>query len=331
MAVVVAIAACGGGQSRVVARVGDTAITEATLDQWVVALAPGHVAPDPPDYAACVEYKRSLSPLPAEAGLEAGLKAECRQEYQALRTRALDFLITSEWELHEAAAQGLSVSRREVERRLQQREYGPFQAGTAIAELRFAVEAELASTALSQLAIGIAHAPTTAQVAAYYRAHRRSFLIPERRYIEIDNLLSEAAAVRAKREVESGRSFARMVLHEVIERPGPIESETEDEAARKAIFAAKPNVLTGPVPVRGEHSLFEVKRVVPARYRPLARVKGSIATQLTRERRQRALARFIVAWRSRWLARTACSPGYVVQKCRQYHGARAPEDPLTFD
>jgi hypothetical protein len=126
--------------------------------------------------------------------------------------------------------------------------------------------------------------PSAAEVARYYRLHRQAYFVPERRAFEIDNLKSGSAVARVKREVEAGRSFASLSLREELSRtPGRAAGGRQIE---RAIFAARPGVLGGPVllPAYGDHSLFEVTRIVPARYAPLAQVRGAIAAELAGKR-----------------------------------------------
>jgi hypothetical protein len=126
------------------------------------------------------------------------------------------------------------------------------------------------------------HGPqtTAAEVARYYRLHRWAYFVPERRAYDIDNLKSVAAAERVKREVQAGRSFASFSLHEELSRAhGP---SAERRPIERAIFAARPGLLGGPVLLSeyGDHSLFEVTRIVTAHYTPLAQVRDSIAARL---------------------------------------------------
>lgn len=46
---------------------------------------------------------------------------------------------------------------------------------------------------------------------------------------------------------------------------------------------------------------------------------------------QQATAGFVKAWRAKWLAKTHCAAGYVVEKCANYSGARAAEDPYSLN
>jgi hypothetical protein len=71
----------------------------------------------------------------------------------------------------------------------------------------------------------------------------------------------------------------------------------------------------------GDHSLFEVTRIFPVHYQPLAEVSASIASRLEQQRQHVALASFATAWRAKWTARTSCAAGYVAPTCRQYRGS----------
>jgi 2-hydroxychromene-2-carboxylate isomerase len=134
---------------------------------------------------------------------------------------------------------------------------------------------------------GVAHqalAVTQAQIANYYARHKQRFRVGERRLFDIDNLRSARAAMKAKREVESGKGFASMSLHEEWVKGAPVGEGRS--AVIRAIFLAKPHVLSGPVLLAdvGDDSLFEVTHIFPATYEPLARVQNTIAKQLAAER-----------------------------------------------
>jgi hypothetical protein len=92
-------------------------------------------------------------------------------------------------------------------------------------------------------------------------------------------------------------------------------------------------MIEGPVRVGRNYFVFELKEVRPLIQSPLAQVASSIRQELEAEARQRALAAFIASWRRKWIARTDCQPGFVVQKCRQYIASKtsAPENPVAFE
>lgn len=294
----------------VVARVGQTAITEAAVDHWMPAMASGLVAPDP-----------------------------STQQRQTPRQQALGFLISSAWLIGEAAERGLKPSKREIERRFAEKhasfpggeaEFHEFlkATGQTVADIRFDVEAELASLKVRQAVASAEPKVTQTQITRYYNQHKRRYLVPERRYFDIDNLESEAAATEVRREVELGKSFARKAFHEWLDRLNGAGVGAGKQAIERAVFAARPNALGGPVRLYGDYSLFEVRRIVAAVQRPLAQVQSSIEQRLAAEQRRRALAEFVKTWRRKWIARTDCRAGHVAPGCKQYKGSIAPEAKL---
>jgi len=299
----------------------------------MAVLAGEQPVPDPPHYTACIA-RLSASGTSKSDGAQ--LEQECRSRYQALQRRALEFLISSDWLIQEAAAEHLSLSEREIEERVNQ---NAASGETGLRELldktpptksdlELEAAAQLASAKIRQAVVAAEPPITSAQTATYYRQHRRDFLLLERRYFEIVNLKSDAAARKVKREVEAGTSFASVALRE--ERSSAPSPNPGRAAIDRAIFSAKPNVLSGPVLLSDlhDHSLFEVTKIVPARYQSLAEVKGQIASKLAVAQQQRTLAEFTKAWIARWIARTDCRAGYVVPRCRQYGGSPPVEATL---
>ncbi len=117
--------------------------------------------------------------------------------------------------------------------------------------------------------------------------------------------------------------------HESLDRTNIAHVVPVHRVVTKAIFAAKAHVPTGPEPVNG-YSVFEVTRIVAREVQPLSHVRDQIRGQLLQFARTKALDAFIATWRRKWVARTDCAPGYVVQQCAQYRGARAPESNVSF-
>lgn len=303
----VGLAACGSGTSdSAVVRVGQTTITKATVDHWVPVMTSGLVA---------------VSYLPKQPG-------------QTPRQRALGFLISSEWLIGEAADEGLKVSAQEIDQRFEKKhdsfpdgdaEFHEFLKATrqTVADVKFGIEAELASSKIRQ-----SREPkiTQAQIVGYYDQNKQRYLVPEQRYFDIDNLQSKAEARRVKREVELGKNFAKIALHESLEqRPMSAIAGSGKEAIARAVFSARPNVLSGPVRLYRYYSLFEVRRIVPATHRPLAQVQNSIKQRLAAEQRRPILTELVKTWRNKWIAKTSCRTGYVVPNCKQYKGPAAPE------
>lgn len=309
--VALAVAACGGGSDAVVVRVGATPIAKTTVDHRVAVMAGGQ-APNPDSH-----------------------------RYQTLRQRALEFLISAEWLLGEATAQGVRVTSQEVSKWLHEREQRSFPGaeaeyraylkatGQTAADGYLEAAAELASAKLRAVATSSAHPVTHAQVVAYYDAHRLRFAVPELREVSFTNRKSAAEADQLVRQIKPGERSAGLSLGLTLARRGVDAMATLPLNA--AVFAAKPHVLTGPVKQGADYFVFELTRILPEVPPTLAQVQGSIESKLADEARRRALAGFAAAWRATWTAKTDCRPGYVVAKCRQYTGPVHAEDPFSLN
>jgi hypothetical protein len=306
----VAVTACGasgGGAAQVVARVGGAPITQATVTHWMRALAPQHVVPDGPD--------------------------------QALRQRALGFLITSQWLIGEAAAEDMGVSDRQVALALVKKQ-SSFPGGRhefaeflhvvdqTVADQELELRAGLASEAIRRRLAAQEPKITAAEVARYYREHLRSnYFVPEERYFDIvEGIPSAAEARRLTAEITAGKSLARLSLKEWYPRRSYAAYAGEKRTIIEAIFKAPPHVLTGPIRLGTLYFLIEVTRVSTSYTQSFAQVRRAISRQLATEQQRRALAAFIASWHSRWKARTDCYAGYVVARCRQYSGPESPEE-----
>jgi hypothetical protein len=121
------LCACGGITSDAVVEVNDTPITKAAFDHWMrVAATPSStdtngqtVVPEPPDYATCVA-NLAASAARLEKGKKAPekseLKARCEQQYKALESSVLNYLISADWVIGEGASLGIKLSDAEVKR-----------------------------------------------------------------------------------------------------------------------------------------------------------------------------------------------------------------------
>jgi foldase protein PrsA len=185
---------------------------------------------------------------------------------------------------------------------------------------------------------------TSAEIAYYYDAHKERFTSAERRDVHIIRTTTRAAALAAKRRIESGISFATVAkqLSGVVQ---PVRSERglvvgltplyySEKPLSHAIFSARIGHVYGPVltperkvvvsqPGTG-YFVFEVTHVTPRRQLPLARVRSGIASALMARDDDRALAAFVRHFRRKWTARTYCSPGYIVTGCREAKASKGP-------
>jgi foldase protein PrsA len=309
------LTACGDGdRNRVIVRVDGAPIRAATLTAWARAIETGSAA----------------EPSSAPA-------------YASARQKALDYLISAHWLIGEAAARGLGVSVKALQRGLSERieaapkgraEFeGPSAGKQTISGLKLEVQAELAAARLRSLVARDVAPVTHADVLDYYRRHRASYRIRQQRRVDlVENLPSRAAAIALGRRLGTGRRFAARAYHELVASTPPFQVREPkfNTGLLHAIFSARPGALAGPVAFNDAWTLLVVRRVMPGMFVSLAGVETLIARRLREQHRGAALARFAGPYRAKWRARTSCRPGFVVAKCRQYRGpAPAEGDPLA--
>jgi hypothetical protein len=316
LAASLSLLACARGtraSSKAAVRVGDAVITKATVDHWMSVMGGGRLPP-----------------------------ASAPARIRDLRRQALDLLITSAWLLGEAARQGLNVTAQEANRHRVEEQTSTSAdgrveaprllegAGQTLADVGLQARAELASSRLVARARDDAPRVTRTEVARDYARHRRRFAVPELREARITNRKTWREAQAVRLEVERGASFMTRSERELV-RYATGKDFRRRSPLERAIRTARPNALMGPLKQGVDYFVFELKRVVTGRMLTLRQVEGSIRQRLTAARRRRALTEFVKSWRSRWIARTRCYPGYVVQRCSQYDGPAEAEDPLQLD
>jgi foldase protein PrsA len=129
----IGLAACGASQGTIVAQVGQTPISRATLAHWTPIEAilayltkptgpvPKGVVPDPPNYTVCIAHLRQTAP-PLGKGQQppatSQLRARCELTYLTARRHILEILITTDWLLAEDAARHITPSENEITREM---------------------------------------------------------------------------------------------------------------------------------------------------------------------------------------------------------------------
>jgi foldase protein PrsA len=348
-------------------QVGGSSITKATFEHWLSVAAASSapttgktaakpVVPDPPNYTACIAHLEATAPKPAKGQAKptsAQLKSQCAQQYQSLQQEVLGFLISSDWVIGEGSDQGVKVSDKEVKKEFEKiksqqfpkpAEFEKFLAssGQTVSDLLLRVKLNLMSSKIQQKVAKSKGKVTEAQISKYYNEHKSQFGAPEKRNIEIVLTKAEATAKSAKQEVESGKSFASVAKKSSIDPTskanggllsGVVKGQ-EEKALDTAVFAAKPNVLSGPVKTPFGYYIFEVKSISAGNQKTLAQSKASIKQQLTATQQQAALSKFVKEFKKKWTAKTDCRSSYVVQDCKQYKAPKttstsAPVTPQT--
>jgi foldase protein PrsA len=354
------LAACGSGgiPGDAVVQVNGQPITKATLDHWVgvaaassSATAAGQkaakpVVPDPPSYTNCIAHLKEVEPKPAKGQkpkTEAELRAECEQQYTALKQQALSYLIGVEWVFGQAEEQGIKLSDKEVETKFnalkkqsfpKEGEFQKFMARTSytVSDLLLRVKYGMLTTKIQEKVTKEAKKSVdAAAVAKYYDEHKSQYGKPESRDLRIVLTKTEAEAKQAKQEIESGKSFASVAKSKSIdptskstggEIKGVVKGQ-EQKALSEAVFAAKQGVLGGPVKTPFGYYVYEVKAIHPSSQQALAQVRETVKSQLASTQQQAAFTKFVKEFRTRWEGRTECRAGYTVQDCKGYKAPKA--------
>ena len=358
---VAGLSACGGIPGNAVLQVNGHSVTKATFDHWMAVASasssPGTtpakpVVPEPPNYTACIAHLQATRPKVKgqAAPTTAQLKSQCEQQYKILQQEVLGFLISAEWVIGEASHLGVKVTDKEVSKKFEEVKNQQFPkaadfekflatSGQTVSDLLLRVKLNLLSSKIQQNITKAKTTITQAQIEKYYNENKQRFGVPERRNIEIILTKTEAAAKKAKQEVESGKSFASVAKRVSIDPtskasggllPGVVKGQ-EEKALDAAIFSAKTNVLSGPVKTPFGYYIFKVTGVTAGSQQTLAQAQASVKQQLTATQQSKALGSFVKEFKKRWTGRTDCRSGYVVADCKQYKapktGSTAPTTP----
>jgi foldase protein PrsA len=351
----VTLTACGGGiPGNAVVNVNGTPVTTATFNHWMMvaanassastttgAAAPKAVVPDPPTYKNCIAHLEATTPKPAKGQPKptaAQLKSECEQQYTSLKQTTLGFLISANWLIGEANEQGVKVSDAEVTKAFNKIKGQQFPSeaqfqkflsstGYTVSDLLLRVKLDELSTKIQQkITKNAGKKPSQKEIQSYYEQHKSQYGQPEKRDILIVLTKTQAQAEKAKKEIESGKSFASVAKAHSIDPvskaaggslSGVVKGQ-EEKALSEAVFGAKINVLGGPVKTPFGYYVYEVKKVTPGSQQSLASVQSTISQQLMAQSQQKALSEFVKNFRKTWTARTECRAGYSVQDCKDY-------------
>jgi hypothetical protein len=308
------------GTQAIVARVGEMPITKVEFDHWLSLQSGASPALD------LTQARLLMRDPPTTSD----------------REKVLDFLIASHRAIAEAAEAGVMVSDREasdaLERLHYSKIYGTFVPLPHEAELRrllaagderpadrlWIAKVHLLAAKLEQKELAEARRRVPrAAVAAYYRAHRGSFYLSERRDVESVITFTKARVLKAKREIESGESFASVAAKEN-QQPG--EGGVKHNLTRRSLGAkryeqdffapVKLNTLIGPLKER-MYYIYEVTRIVPARLQTLAEAQEAIRQKLVEGSQRRLYTEIIDAADQRWRQKTSCARGYIADECAQ--------------
>jgi foldase protein PrsA len=352
----VGLSACGGIPGNAVVNVAGTPITRSAFNHWMeVAAASTRVTPTskiivpvPPRYTACIKHLEETSAKPlkgSKAPSHAELLSQCEQQYKSLQSEVLGFLISSSWVLGEGNALNVKLSDNEVHKQFTKIKVEQFpkasefekflsSSGQTVSDLLLRVKLNMLSQKIQKKVAENKKKVTHAEIVSFYKENSSRYGTPEKRNVRIILTKGEAEAKSAKKEIESGKSFASVAKAHSIDPAskanggliqGVVKGE-EEKALSEAIFAAKLHQLGGPVKTPFGYYLYVVETITAGTATPLSQVESAIKQQLIATRQQKALSEFVKRFKKTWTAKTECRPGYVVPDCKEY---KAPKGSAT--
>jgi foldase protein PrsA len=289
LALVLFVSACGGSAGDVpkgsVATVDGEDITKQELDDLLARVKK--------------TYEANKQSYP-KAGSE---------EYQALQTQAVAFLVQRTEYDHEADKLGLGVTSKEiatriatVKKQLFKGKEAAFKAqlekqGYTLATFEDDVRAQILSEKLSKH-VSKDVKVTNADVQRYYEQNKTQYTTPESRLVRHILVKTKAEATKLYNQLRSGADFAALAKAKSLD-PGSKNRGGELTIARgqtvapfeQTAFLLPVNSISRPVKTEfGWHIIQPLGQVKPAKTTPLAKVRKGIRTQLVEQRQQAALA-----------------------------------------
>lgn len=314
------LSGCGGG-SNDLARVGQVAVTQSELSHWqAIAQSLGAARPEPDPLGA-------LSGDPPQGTTP--------------RQWALSYLIAQRQVAAEAAQREIEVSQSQAKTALEDLRYEgnrglPFDGVTEAEQAR--LKALLKSHAESQAdRISIMRAQWLAArlqlalrgeaqqslpqslLAAYYQAHRKQFINPERRNVYVVESFTRRNALEARREIESGQTIGKVVERrdEEPQVGGAKRGMTRASLAHpyeQDYFKARLHELVGPRKAQ-IYYLFYVSYIQPWHVSSLKEEELSIRQTLIAGAQHQVLAGLAQRLQHKWQSQTRCAAGAIVAQC----------------
>lgn len=338
------LAGCGGVPGNAVADVDGNSIEKTTFEHWMGILAksggqkPTATPPQPPDYKACVADKRKTAPKPAKGQpkvTDTALKAQCKKDYGALRTQALQLLISVQWVKGEAADLGIKLSDAEFKKSFDQQkkqafpkdaDYAKFlkTSGQTQADIDQQVRFDLLRTKIIAHVTKAKAKVSDAQIKKFYDQNKARFAQPERRDMRIVLTKTKAKAEQAKKAIDGGQSFTKVAKRFSIDQasksqggklPGVAKGQQE-KALDNAIFKAAKGKLVGPVKTQFGYYVLEVTKVTAASQQTLQQATPTIKQTLVSQNQQKALEGFSKGYQKRWREKTECREGFKTPECK---------------
>jgi len=269
------------------------------------------------------------------------------KKYEEVKEATLTELIEGVWLRGQAEEMGITTTDKQVEEELAQIKKSSFptpgsydkflkESGLSPEDVNDRVELQVVVNAIQEKVNAEAPAPTSSEVSDYYEAEKATqFTEKESRDVRLVINKDKAKVEAAKKALEADSSPAswKKVAPKYSSDPtskakgGLQEGITEEflkGELKEAIFGSATGELKGPVKFETNWILVEVVKLNPAKSKSLAEVKAQIEETLKGEKQQAYLGEFASDFQTRWVSRTYCASGYVIEKCANFKGDGRP-------
>jgi parvulin-like peptidyl-prolyl isomerase len=269
------------------------------------------------------------------------------KKYEEVKEATLTELIEGVWLRGQAEEMGITTTDKQVEEELAQIKKSSFptpgsydkflkESGLSQEDVNDRVELQVVVNAIQEKVNAEAPAPTSSEISDYYEAEKeKQFTEKESRDVRLIINKDKAKVEAAKKELDKDNSPAswKKVAPKYSSDPTSkskgglqegITAEFLEGELKEAIFGSATGELKGPVKFETNWFLIEVVKLNPAKSKTLAEVKAQIEETLKGEKQQAYLAEFAGDFQTKWVSRTYCADGYVIEKCANFKGDGRP-------
>lgn len=331
-----------------VVKIGSDSIKTTEFDHWIQVAANTQqqqtgatgkaTIPDAPNYTKCIATKKKTAVKPAKGQpnpTDATYKAQCAQEYTALRDQVMQFLISSAWIEGESHDKGVKLSdadvKKDFDKQRQQsfpkdKDYEAFlkSSGYIQEDLLYRIKVQSLSQKLRTAILKGTDKVSSQQIADYYNKNKARFAQPEKRDLRIVLTKTAAQADKAKAALDSGQSFKTVAAKYSIDQGtrdnggllAAVPKGQQEKALDDATFKAAKGKIGGPVKTQFGFYVFEVTKITPGSQQSLAQSKASIKQLLVSQQQQTKLDAFVKSFQKKWKDRTICQKGYQTDDCK---------------
>jgi foldase protein PrsA len=342
--IAVGISGCGSGvPGNSVADVAGNSITTQAFNHWMFVAAKGNAAQspgapvivptDPPQFTSCIaEARKDVKQVAKDS--DATLRSDCKQLFQSLSSQVMDFLIRAYWYQSDAVKDGVKVTNAEITKQFNTERQAQFptatqfnqflsQYGYTQADLMYRTKVQLI---YNKLIAQKTKPVTSADIAAYYAAHKSTFGSTASRNMRLVLAKTKSSADAAYAALKGGQSWTAVVKKYSIDSStastgGQLNNVTpnqEDAALNKAAFSAPLNKLVGPVQGQFGYYVLEITKINPGSQKTLAEATSQIKQTLTSKQQTAAQNAVDAQAKKNWLKQTKCRSAYAMADCAGY-------------